>query len=84
MVTIVVCVGSACHLKGSYDVISNLQSLIAEKGLDEQVEIKAAFCFGECVQAVSVKFEGEDQIHSVQPKSVKEFFANEVLPRVQK
>ncbi len=31
MITISVCVGSACHLKGSYKVIEGLQKLIARK-----------------------------------------------------
>ncbi|MBB6216865.1 NADH:ubiquinone oxidoreductase subunit E [Anaerosolibacter carboniphilus] len=55
MVTIQVCIGSACHLKGSYNVINKLQSLVEEKGLKDQIIIKAAFCLGECTKAVSVK-----------------------------
>ena len=81
MVTIQVCVGSACHVKGSYKVIHNLQELISEHGLIDKVEVKAVFCLGHCAQAVSVKFEGEETCYSVESHSTAEFFANEVLKR---
>ena len=38
MTTIYVCIGSACHLKGSYDIINRLQALIAKQELGERVE----------------------------------------------
>ena len=44
--TIKVCIGSACHIKGSYGIISRLQSLIEQNGLSEQVQIQAVFCLG--------------------------------------
>ena len=78
-----VCVGSACYLKGSYNVISDLQELVSDHDLAEQIEIKAAFCFGNCAGAVSASFEDEDQLLSVDPNQVKRFFDNEVLPRLQ-
>ena len=40
---ITICVGSACHLKGSQKVIETLQRLVAEKNLDKKVELKAGF-----------------------------------------
>ena len=43
-----VCVGSSCHLKGSYDVIQKLQKLIAENNLEDKVTLKASFCLGNC------------------------------------
>ncbi|MEM1483701.1 (2Fe-2S) ferredoxin domain-containing protein [Oscillospiraceae bacterium PP1C4] len=82
MVTLEVCVGSACHTKGSYTIISKLQELIAEQKLEEQVNIKAAFCFGKCSKAVSVKFEEEEEVYSVDAKSVEAFFSSEVLKRI--
>lgn len=83
MISVEVCVGSACHVKGSYAVISKLQELISDNGLEDQVEVKAAFCFGHCAQAVSVQFTGEETVYSVAPDSasVKMFFKDEVLTR---
>lgn len=82
MLVIQVCVGSACHLKGSYDVISTFQDIIIEQELQSLVEIKAAFCLGNCAHAVSVKFEDEENVFSVKPKTVSTFFRDEVLIRI--
>lgn len=82
MLSIQVCVGSACHLKGSYGVIHSLQLLISEHQLEDKVEVKAAFCLGNCAQAVSVRFEDEELIYSVLPQDVGHFFTDEVLFRI--
>jgi len=75
-----VCIGSVCHLRGSYDVIGQLEKLIEKNEMTDKVSIKAAFCLGHCVGAVSVKFNGE--IYSVQPSNVEEFFENVVKKQV--
>ncbi len=49
-----VCVGSACHLKGSYDVIESLQSYIKNNKLEEKIDLKASFCLGQCTKNVSI------------------------------
>lgn len=65
-----VCIGSACHLKGSYDVIKGIERYIAEKGLEEHIDLKSSFCLGHCSQAVSVEI--GDQIVSMSPNTVNE------------
>lgn len=84
MITLEVCVGSACHVKGSYNIINKLQELISENGLEDRIDIKAAFCFGRCAQAVSVQFEGEEEIFSLAPSSdsVTRFFETEIKKRL--
>ncbi|MDF2672758.1 MAG: (2Fe-2S) ferredoxin protein [Clostridiales bacterium] len=80
MVIVSVCVGSACHLKGSHSVISRIESLIDENKLQDKITLKAAFCIGECTRAVSVKV--DEEIYSVNEKNVDEFFNNAVLGRL--
>jgi len=75
-----VCIGSVCHLRGSYDVIGQLEKLIEKNEMTDKVSIKAAFCLGHCVGAVSVKF--NEEIYSVQPSNVEEFFENVVKKQV--
>ncbi|NLZ53082.1 MAG: (2Fe-2S) ferredoxin domain-containing protein, partial [Thermoanaerobacteraceae bacterium] len=43
-----VCVGSSCHLKGSYDIIRILKDLIKEHNLEDKWELKAEFCCNNC------------------------------------
>lgn len=82
MTELKVCVGSACHLKGSYDVIETFKYLIRESNVTNQVEIKAAFCLGHCTEAVSVSLDGT--IYSVTPENAAEFFDKYVMKDVKK
>lgn len=81
MIDINVCIGSACHLKGAYNVITNLKKLIEEKELENQIEVKAAFCLGECTKAVSVKI-NDEYIVSVNEDEVDKFFEGHLAGRL--
>lgn len=52
-----VCVGSACHLKGSYDVIEEIQNYIKKNSLENEILLKASFCLGQCTKNVSILFD---------------------------
>lgn len=77
MLTINICVGSACHLKGSYKVITLLQNFIEKNNLKDKVEINGSFCLGHCTEGVSVNV--GDKIYSVNEENAEEFFNNVVL-----
>ncbi len=59
MLEVYVCVGSSCHLKGSYHVIKTFKDLIEKNNLSEKVELKASFCLGNCMNGISAKVENE-------------------------
>ena len=80
MLKITVCIGSSCHIKGSRQVVEQLQKLIAENELGEKVELSGTFCMGQCQQGVCVTV--NDAFHSVTPENVGDFFAREVLAKV--
>lgn len=80
MLELHVCIGSSCHLKGSYNVIQTFQQMIEENDLHDQVSMKAQFCMKRCQQGVSVVLEEEP--HSVSPETAREFFRNAVLARM--
>lgn len=77
---ITVCIGSSCHIKGSRQVVEELQNLIKENCLEEKVELGGTFCMGKCQQGVCVTV--DEVFHSVTPETVKEFFENEVAAKV--
>ena len=79
MKKVVVCIGISCHLKGSRQVVEELQKLIDQNNLKEEVELAGTFCMGNCQKGVSVKL--NDQLFSVSPQTVKEFFENEILKK---
>ena len=78
--TITICIGSSCHLKGSRQVVEKLQALVKENHLEDKVELGGTFCMGDCVNGVNVTVDGEK--HSVSPETVNTFFENEVLRRL--
>lgn len=80
MLKITVCIGSSCHIKGSRQVVEQLQYLIAENNLGDKVELGGTFCMGKCQQGVCVTV--NDDFHSVTPETVGEFFSREVLAKV--
>ena len=77
---ITVCIGSSCHIKGSRQVVEQLQYLISENKLGDKVELGGTFCMGKCQQGVCVTADGE--FFSVSPDSVKDFFTENVLAKV--
>ena len=75
---ITVCIGSSCHIKGSRQVVEQLQYLIKQKGVGDKIELGGTFCMGKCQDGVCVAI-GED-IYSLTPDTVDEFFGEHVLP----
>lgn len=79
MVSINVCIGSACHLKGSYSVIKGLQKCIDERELSDKVKINGSFCLGHCTNAVSVQV-NDGEVVSVSEQTVEDFINKYVIP----
>ncbi len=78
MIDIQVCIGSACHLKGSYNIINKLQNLIEERDLGDSITVKAALCLGSCSGGVSVSVD-EGPVIQVNEKDVVSFFDEYVM-----
>lgn len=82
MVELSVCIGTACHLRGSYNVVQTFQQQIEHAGLHDKIEFKTAFCMRECqCEGVAVSVNG--QHYSVTAGQAREFFKTTVLPLVQ-
>jgi NADH:ubiquinone oxidoreductase subunit E len=81
MVQIYICVGSSCHLKGSYQIIQIFEEQIRKNRLENKVELKASFCLGRCTKGVSVKVDDEF-IEDLTIANASEKFVEYVLGRV--
>lgn len=75
-----VCVGSSCHLRGSYDIINLMKENIAKNNLEDTVELSGAFCLGKCTEGVSIKVDDEI-ICGVSKDNFDEIFNKYVLKK---
>ncbi len=77
---VTVCIGSSCHIKGSRQVVEQLQYLIGENNLSDKVELGGTFCMGKCQHGVCVTV--DDSFYSVTPETVEEFFLQNIKSKV--
>ena len=77
---VTICIGSACHLKGSREIIQQMQELVKANGVSDKVDLNCAFFTGNCVNGVCVTVDGT--LHSLTPEDTKEFFEKEILGRL--
>ena len=80
MLKVTVCIGSSCHIKGSRQVVSELQSLIKENEAGDRIELGGTFCMGKCQQGVCVTV--DEEFHSVTIESTDEFFEQNIKAKV--
>jgi len=83
MIELSVCIGSSCHLKGSYNVIQTFLQLIEEYGLHDEIDLKSTFCMKRCeCTGVGLYLSGE--AYHISPESAKEFFTTTVIRTAQR
>lgn len=81
MVRIHVCIGSACHIQGSYNIINSFQQLTEEYKVTDRVETVGEFCLQHCTQPVSVRID-EGEVQSVSGATARDFFIKNVLSKI--
>lgn len=80
MLNVYICVGSSCHIKGSYQIIQAFQNCVEKYSLEDKVVLKASFCLGHCTKGVSVKVE-DDFIEDINIGNAEEKFVENILNR---
>lgn len=79
MMIIMICVGSSCCLKGSYELIELFKAAIASYALDDEVTLAGNFCTGNC-NRVGVTIQIDDKIYTgITPTGFDVFFKEHVL-----
>ena len=78
-----VCVGSSCHLKGSYEIVELLTKNIQENHLEDEISLVGSFCIGKCNRE-GVTIQVDDEIHvGITTGNFKEFFNEKVLSVIE-
>ena len=80
--TIQICVGSSCHLKGSEQIVELFQKAIEERNLADKITLAGSFCIGRCNrEGVTVQVD-DDIITGVKPETFDRFLETEILPKL--
>ena len=80
MLTVSICVGSTCFMKGAKEVAAHFKALAEEHGLQEKLRLVGSFCSGNCQHPVCVTI--GDAVFSVTPETADAFFEQEILRRI--
>lgn len=75
-----VCIGSSCHIKGSYKIVELMKNALKDNGLEDTVQLGASFCLGKCTSGVSIKIDDEI-ICGVSEENFSEIFDKYVLKK---
>lgn len=76
------CMGSACHQLGVYEVLPRLQELMTEYEIHRKVELKGSFCLETCSSGIVMKFKNKHFIN-ISPQNIEDKFINEILPAIK-
>lgn len=83
MIELKICMGTACHLRGSREVIERLQELITLHNIKEQVDMSGKFCLGKC-ENTGVSISVNDDAFDLSACDTDDFFEKEILGRLKK
>ncbi|HAP31779.1 MAG TPA: hypothetical protein DCQ14_01795 [Firmicutes bacterium] len=83
MVTVQICVGSSCYLRGAPRIIDKLQELVADHGLSNRLILKGSFCLEQCTKGGVTLFINDDLLTGVRYEDIPELFASKILPAVK-
>lgn len=79
MVEVSICVGSSCHMRGSYQVIKTFTELIKRNQLDEIVKLRASFCMGRCMSGISLLV-NDEPVENVGFTNAEQVFYEKIYP----
>ena len=81
--TVQVCIGSSCHLKGSPESVEFLSAAVAEHHLEDEVTLAGSFCIGKC-NRFGVTVQIDDDVHvGITKENVREFFHENILKPIK-
>jgi NADH:ubiquinone oxidoreductase subunit E len=81
MVTVTVCVGSSCHIKGSRQIIVRFNELLKEHGLEDKIELQGSFCMERCGEGLNWQIDDEPVTSSSVEEAIRTFAEKVLKPQ---
>jgi len=77
---VLVCGGTGCHASQSDLLLDNLKTIVADKGLDNEVQVIATGCFGFCEKGPIVKIMPDNTFYTqVTPEDAREIIEEHLI-----
>jgi NADH:ubiquinone oxidoreductase subunit E len=83
MITVTVCVGSSCHVKGARAMINLFNDFLTKNGLEDRVELKGSFCMERCGEGINWMI-GDEILSSPSAAEGAEMFQKKVMAALKK
>lgn len=78
-----ICVGSSCHIKGSYALVELFKKEVEDRNLDAEVTLAGCFCTGRCNRVGVTVIIDDVPYTGVTPEKFPEFFKDIVLKKLK-
>jgi NADH:ubiquinone oxidoreductase subunit E len=79
MLIIQICVGSACHIRGSAEIVELFEKNIEKYGLQDDTVLAGSLCIGKC-NRIGVTVQVNDDVHvGVTTENFRDFFKKNIL-----
>ncbi len=77
---VLVCGGTGCQASASADIIKNFETILAEKGLQNEVQVIRTGCFGFCEKGPIVKIMPDNTFYTqVKPEDVEKIINEHII-----
>jgi NADH:ubiquinone oxidoreductase subunit E len=78
--TVTVCVGSSCHIKGSRQIIVRFNELLKESGLEDTIELQGSFCMERCGEGLNWQIDDQPITSKSVEEAIRTFTEKVLVP----
>lgn len=83
MITIQICIGSSCHLKGAPEIVRLLQKYIKDNSCEDRIALTGTLCAGRCNRDGVTVTVGDDVYTGVTPEGFDAFWKEKIVPAMK-
>ena len=83
MITIQICIGSFCHLKGAPEIVRLLQKYIKDNSCEDRIALTGTLCAGRCNRDGVTVTVGDDVYTGVTPEGFDAFWNDKIVPAMK-
>lgn len=83
MITIQICIGSSCHLKGAPEIVRLLQKYIKDNSCEDRIALTGTLCAGRCNRDGVTVTVGDEVYTGVTPEGFDAFWNDKIVPAMK-